>query len=498
MFYFPTRSNLLLVSTALSIVILLLYFLSRLYNLSIFPAFLDEGIHLQFVQDMLRGDLFANAADGRLFAIWYYALFRPDTAGNVWLIRAVTVLAILPGAAALIAVGRHYARSIGALLVGLAILFSPYHWFFDRLALADCVAGSLVLISLLIGSKQRFRTRWYEAVSIGLLLFLAIGVKLSTLPFLIIPIIAALNGLQDSKPTVPIRARLIWFTLALGTALLLLAALTIVLRANGHNLFALLGVHNRLSDTPLPIRLATNIRISIEMGIAYLGVPMLIMLGIACGILLIRRQFYVLACLFVPLAAIWLNTSQYSRFFYVPMALAAVIPALTIAILVRKQSRLIRLIAVLVLIVYGTFHWMPFVATGLSQPDRLPLSFADRQEYIYGDASGFGIAETAQALKDTNASEVIGLLSNCYHLQVLLAGTIPVQCPKLNPNGAEIPNLIRLIEDNRREGVFVVLERLPFVPDSAPGRVIQVIERPQGGIARPLLQIIDLSANPRP
>lgn len=50
--------------------------------------------------------------------------------------------------------------------------------------------------------------------------------------------------------------------------------------------------------------------------------------------------------------------------------------------------------------------------------------------------------------------------------------------------------LTSLMERNRRDGTFAVLERGNYVPETAPGELVAVIERPGDG---PELRIFDLS-----
>ena len=88
------------------------------------------------------------------------------------------------------------------------------------------------------------------------------------------------------------------------------------------------------------------------------------------------------------------------------------------------------------------------------------------------------------------AREVFGLLSNCQGLRLVTGDGIEVSCPRINPNGQDVGALTSLMERNRRDGTFVVLERGSYVPETAPGELVAVIERPGDG---PELRIYDLS-----
>src|SRR5690606_30490540 len=108
-----------------------------------FPPFIDEAFHVGVAEYISEtGGILAYAGEGRIFSIWWYLIFQPASAGDaIWLVRVATLLAVLPGIAALIATGRLAAGIWGGVLTGLVYLFSTYHMFFDRLALSDTVSN---------------------------------------------------------------------------------------------------------------------------------------------------------------------------------------------------------------------------------------------------------------------------------------------------------------------------------------------------------------------
>jgi hypothetical protein len=123
-------------------------------------------------------------------------------------------------------------------------------------------------------------------------------------------------------------------------------------------------------------------------------------------------------------------------------------------------------------------------------PTDLAVSAADRSEYIKSDASGFGLQEVATVLEAIGPDRVIGILSNCSSLRYITLYSVPVECPRLNPSGEDIPALEALLAGSRRTGTYVVLENGPYAPDDAPGELLTTIEHESG---RPRLSIYDLS-----
>ncbi len=85
---------------------------------------------------------------------------------------------------------------------------------------------------------------------------------------------------------------------------------------------------------------------------------------------------------------------------------------------------------------------------------------------------------------------MIAILANCSSLRYLTLNRLPIECPRLNPTGEDIPALAALLEASRAPGTLAVLEDLPYAPTQAPGTIAAVIDDPSG---RPRLTVYDLS-----
>jgi hypothetical protein len=146
-------------------------------------------------------------------------------------------------------------------------------------------------------------------------------------------------------------------------------------------------------------------------------------------------------------------------------------------------------LALMLLIGFGA-NWLSFTVTADTNPVNTPLSTADYAEYVVSDASGFGLADVKASLLRHSAKQVIGVLANCQGLRYLALRDFTVTCPTINPNGDSIPSLSNLLNQSRQVGTYAVLERIPYLPTSAPGIQIDEIKRPGNG---PSLMIYDLS-----
>ncbi len=493
--------------------ILLVIWLTRLIGIDHFPPFIDEMIHVHGSELGYTVSPLMNADLGRQGTIWWMMAFQAHLGSPVWIARVATVLALLPGIAALMATARLAVGYWGAALAGLLFLFSNYHMFFGRLALADPIAGSAVLVAIYFAARLIKRRSLFDALLVGILLTVGVVAKINVAPFLGVPIAAALclhpsikkYVIQNPHPNPPpqamegaIRGQVMWLVVALGTAGMLIGAFVLGLRVFGYDFvtnsvsYALTNRGNAsingMVDTS---RLIGNIRATFDLLSGYLGVVTVVLLLVAQVVLTIRRQFYVVLCLLGPMVAIWASLIQESRFLVVPVALLLLGGAIVLAGLIRERGRVIKVAAIAMIGIWAVVQWLPFTVVGINQPNELPLPAVDVAQYINSDAAGTGYPEARDFLAAYDVREVIGLVSNCQAFRYLTMSSYTVDCPTLNPNGSSIPALVDLMNQKRGADVFVLLQQIPYVPDVVPGKLLTMIERPGGG---PSISIYQLSA----
>ncbi|MBI1277940.1 MAG: hypothetical protein GC179_07410 [Anaerolineaceae bacterium] len=491
--------------------LLLLIWLTRLIGIDHFPPFIDEMIHVHGSELGYTVSPLVNADLGRQGTIWWMMLFQAHLGSPVWIARVATVLALLPGMAALMATARLFAGYWAAVLAGLLFLFSNYHLFFGRLALADPIAGSAVLVAIYFAARLSKRRSHFDALMVGILLTAGVVAKINVAPFLGVPIAAVLCLRQkknarfnhrDTENTEEfrdkIRGRVIWLAVALGTAGILIGVFVLGLRFFGYDFvtnsvsYALTNRGNApISGMVDSARIIGNIQASFDLLGGYLGVMTVILLLIAQAVLIFRRQFYVVLCLFGPMVAIWASLIQESRFLVVPVALLLLGGAVVLAGLVRDRNRVVQAAAVAVIGLWAAAQWLPFAITEVRQPNETPLPAVDVAQYINSDAAGTGYPEVRDFLAAYDVREVIGLVSNCQAFRYLTMSSYSVDCPALNPNGSSIPGLVELMNQKQGRDVFVLLQKIPYVPEAVPGKLLTVIERPGGG---PSISIYQLSA----
>ncbi|MBN2469136.1 MAG: hypothetical protein JXN59_00320 [Anaerolineae bacterium] len=481
----------------LSIFILLVYFFSRVNNAASFPIFIDETIHIHYGERMLEIGSPIYDDIGRLFTIWWLLPFQPAQAAPVWIARIAIVLVTLPGIAALLAIGQMKAKNTGLMAVGLLIVSNTYLLFFGRMALADPAANSLIAVALYFALRLSKQVNTREAVLTGGFLFAAYGFKVASVYFGGIPILAALMLKPKDRQW---REQWRWLAWSMGTYTALFVLFNVGLYILGHSAL-LTGIRYALTGSAttggslgtllaLPDRILTNASVSFAVQAHYAGSIVFSLLLLACVVLLLRREFFLPLTVLIPLLAIWAQSAQNSRYFITPATLLLLIGAIVLSTELNRLSSKWRGLILACVGAVLLLQWIPFFQTTIHNPAALELAERDRDEHIRSDAGSFGFRQVHDTLNPLAPEAVYGLLANCQGLRYLSLNDFPVACPRVNPNGEDIPALGALLDANRRPGAYAVVEDSPYVPDSAPGTLLAVIEDSTG---RPALSVYDLA-----
>lgn len=464
--------------------LLLLYLFTRTNNLSAFPSFIDESQLVNLAERATTLSPLADTGEGRLFSYWVYAPFTPYLRGGVVLARLITALITTFGLACALGVAQRLGGPWAMVWAGLLLIGSPYHLFFGRLALADPVAATGALAALYGAVRLVKHPRLPLALFTGIAAFAAVGAKVSSLPYLILPAVCVLQ-----PPLHSLRGRLPVAFLATGLAVGGTAALWLTLRVFGYEWFGLIGYHNESSALPLIPRLLDHARLTLERTTDYFGAVFPILAGAAVLVLLIRRQWLLCFAIVVPLLALWANERQVTRFLYPSFAILLI--GLAVALSLLAHTRIWRVIITGVLLGWSIIVGLPAWLTMQNAPASSALTAADHAEYIASDGSGFGLAEVLAIVDAQGGQRIIGLLANCQSLRYLALGhTVQVACPTLNPNGSNIAELAALLASPYERGTFAILEANPYVPSTAPGTRIATLQPLDG---KPMLSLYDLS-----
>lgn len=464
-----------------SVLFIIGFWLSRLIAIDQFPLFLDETIHINLSESGYSTSPLIYAELGRVFTGWWHMLFHTHAAASAWIARTATLLAVLPGLAAIIAIAYKSAGIWGAIFSALLYGFSSYHMFYERLALADPLASALVMAALFFVFRLRRRVYYVDALMTGILLFAAFGTKTSAIPYYGVPIAAALALRPSGRRWI---SQLKWASLALGVIFLLTAIFVLGLRVLGYDFLSnsfSYAATNRAQATAETIadifsltRISQNAADTLTALTGYTGIVVMLLCALAVIVLLIQRRYYLPLCLIGPAAAMWISRPQEIRYWIVFMALLLLCGAVVLA----EKGRRLRWFGLGLILLWGIGQWLPFTLTAARSPVLLPLPETDYKQYVISDASGFGLSEVNDHLAAQKVELVIGALANCQGLRYISADKEKIICPRLNPNGSDIPVIAALMNENRFLGAFVVLEDSPYTPKTAPGTLLKVIQRP--------------------
>src|SRR5262249_13871635 len=178
-------------STWAAVLLLFVFFLTRIHNLLALPVFLDEASHITRAQFVWQDKPLYLLTTGKALAPYLTALFWPFV-GQVFIGRYAVILIELSGIASCYAVGRDlYSRNAG--LLGMALwIICPQLLFFERMALVDTTFASMGMFTLWIAVRMIRSGRWQLAILCGVGLVLCAFAKLTGLVFFPIPVLAAL------------------------------------------------------------------------------------------------------------------------------------------------------------------------------------------------------------------------------------------------------------------------------------------------------------------
>lgn len=470
-----------------ALIALLLFFALHLPLLDSIPPFIDESVHIEMARQMTATSPLYGAQEGRLLSVWYWALFTPQVNASFWVLRAATVLVMTLAAASVIGIGRLAGDVWGAAFV--LFLFSPMNTFYNTVGLSDPVGASLLLTALYFTSRLRVRVSLWDAALAGGCLFAAAGAKIAYLPYAVVPVLGVMT-----LPRATWQARIRWAGVSLVVFGVLFGVMLGVLTWRGYDLlFHILrstgtGDGETSALMGLLERMAGRTRGIVGTYVHYVGAIMGGIGGMALLAHVWRRDVFLLLVLFVPGLTVWMSSLYFTRYLYFHMALMAIITGVVLGWWARDRLR--RMIGVAVVGIYGVLVWLPFYATMLTNPAALPLTAGEYIEYFAADSAGAGLAEIEAFLVAQDAERVIGLLPNCLSLKYSTLDTLTVDCPRVNPNGEDIPVLYDLVVRSRAPGVMVVKENSPYVPQDIPGEIVYEVARP-GDLT--VLTVYDLS-----
>lgn len=395
-------------------IILGLFALTRLYNLTYLPIFTDEAIYIRWSQIGTRDAAwrFISLTDGKqpLFT-WIAMVLMRVISDPVLAGRLVSVLAGLGSLVGMVFLGREVFRSIriGA-IASILYLVSPFALAYDRMALYDSLSATLSIWNLYLAVLLVRHVRLDVALIFGLTL--GLGMLNKTSGFLSLYMVPATIVLFDIRRAGRLKRFGTWLVLV-GVAAVLSQALYSVLRLSP--LFHMIAqkdavfVYSFSEWLKHPTEFFVgNIRGLFDWLIHYLTWPVWIaaLLPALTFWKHLREKLLLYGWWLAPFIALAL----FGRVLYPRFILFMTMPLLLLAavtidhIFARWRKNVIGLI--LLAVIAGPSIWTDWLL--LTQPQYAPIPQADRGQYINDWPAGWGVREVSAFIaKESEKGNVV-------------------------------------------------------------------------------------------
>lgn len=402
--------------TALLLVLILtIYFLFRLPNLTYQPVFADEAIYIRWAQVMKAEPTlrFLPLTDGKtpLFMWVMMPVFKviadPLLAGRI--------LAVFSGMATLIGVfllGTIFFNKRVGLLSAFLIAITPYIVFFDRMALVDTMLSAFTVWSILIALLVVKLKRIDLAMVLG---FLMGGGLLTKTPGMFNVVMMPLSALTlNFSRNGRVKRVLQVFGLFLISIVIALAMYNALRLGPGFT-----SLSSRNSDYVRdPADLLVNpldpfmphLRDLIEWWPLLLGYPVIIALGFGIIYGIIKRNRYLTAILLIALAPLLIQmallrtfTARYMLFSIPPLLLVAAFGLDNLIKLFKRYET-----AILLTLIAGLLIWpAKFNYLLVTDIENTPLPRNERRGYLEDWTAGVGLREIAAYLDNESKKGLI-------------------------------------------------------------------------------------------
>lgn len=459
-------------------IILGLFAVTRLYNLTYLPIFTDEAIYIRWSQIGSRDAAwrFISLVDGKQpLYTWIAMVLMRFVADPVLAGRLVSVFAGLGGLTAMFFLGREVFRNrrIG-LISSFLYLISPFALVYDRMALYDSLTATLSIWNLYLSILLVRRVRLDVALIFGMTL--GLGMLNKTSGFLSLYLLPATLVLFDFGKADRIRRLGRWLGFV-GVATVVSLAMYSVLRLSP--LFHMIGQKDSVFVYPFREWIAHpteffvgNIRGLFDWLIHYLTWPVWI------------------AALF-PALAFWRKTREkillygwwlapftalalFGRVLYPRFILFMTMPLLVLAalsidhIIARWRKNVIGVVLLAILVLPSV--WADYLL--LTNPTYAPIPQADRGQYINDWPAGWGVKEVSEfVLRESQQGKVVvytegtfGLLP--YGLEIWLVDKPNIEIRGLWPLAQTVPD--EVLESASRSPTYLVANEPSDVPDGWP------------------------------
>ncbi len=383
------------------LILLTLYFVTRLYKLTILPLFTDESIYLYWAKVIVstNSQFFISLTDGKPpILIWLMALFLKVLPAD-WYLVAGRLPSVLAGSVGLacfygLALQLFNSKKV-AVMAAILLLISPFQLLYDRMALFDGLLSAMLLATCFLAVK----TAKNLSLKYTLLWGLAIGLALLSKPTaLIVAVITPLLGLFGLEQVLGGK-KLEKFILLSLVALALGVGLEYLQHFS--SVYYLMVGKNAQFQQPLeelirsPLALTSgNLQGFFQWLIPYYTSPVFV-LGLLSFVILFFKRFrlglILLSLWLLPIVALaTVGRIIFPRYilFTTPYFLLPI--AYAVVCLLEQRKPVVK-IALGIIVVLTFLPQLSVAKLILTDPPKAPLPDTDYQQYISEHPSGYGL-----------------------------------------------------------------------------------------------------------
>jgi 4-amino-4-deoxy-L-arabinose transferase-like glycosyltransferase len=505
----------------LIILVFLFHFFLRAHRPTNLPLFIDEDRHLRraaAIEDLWT--LGQNSHGKYLLYIWL-APFNTERSEALYASRVAVALFSLIGLAALYALTRWFFGQRAAFIAILFYALAPYALFYERMALADPLAGTVAAVAAWQSVVFARRPTRRHAILIGVLVGLSALAKLTMVFIAVLPVLAALLfGARGSPAWAEMPDKLAWLRrkLRLYFPLLVMAGLVSllvwlpVLIPVGAAIVQ--GEKYVLVDRYLAGDNLLKERNFDKLVGAWNTFPMLLsplmVLGIVIALLLAvwrfpKKSAYILGWLalaYLPTILLvgWVQTRYFMPgIFPLAMLFGAGIVALADVRLPRLPSlsprtraRLALAIGSGVLGVWAVLFALPFANHAAYDAPQIELPTRDERQYYQTRYSAYGLLDAMRYLQKNGHRagrevEVYGIMFMCRSMDLYPFAGVDLKCLRDEYPGAESdPTWDELTKQAHKiQPLYLIIEDYRDVPAQTAEldwERLRAIQRPKDGV----------------
>ena len=450
------------------LLVVILYLLTRLFNLSLLPIFMDETNYIYWAKGVAASNAhwFVSLSAGKPFPlIWFMVLFIKILPSDAYLL-AGRLPSVVFGLMTLLGTYKlasfiFESKRVGYLAAFLYVLV-PFTLFHDRMAIYDSMLSAMMIWAGFFVFKTARSFKLRDATLWGIFLGSALLAKASALSYVLLTPIA-FTFLTLRKISGGDFQRVLKLVLVAFVVSQLVANVQVASRGYGEYLV------KSVDYTPGERILATlttvffpNLQLTWQWLRAYFTAPLLLTGFASYAYVLLGRNFRVGLSLLLLTIAPWLAFSLLGQIYF-PRYLLFTAPLF----LVVTANFLVKILhlsrhAFLLFSICLLFPLMHFDFLLLTDPSKAPFPEIDHRQYVANSPSGYGLAAVFEALDaELQKNEVTLVVQSDYYGQLLNATnleffdndqlTIIRQWPNLDDQE-------KIISLARKKTIFVLTE----------------------------------------